>query len=82
MIKSQEKLAQISHSKLKEDFENETENEVGNLNEKLIEEKILNSQEFQDVLLNTKLINDICSLFSDLPKTINKLEQNMKKLFH
>ena len=56
MIKSQEKLAQISHSKLKEDFETDMENQ-----EKLIEEKILNPQEFQNVLLNTKLFNDIYS---------------------
>ena len=34
MIKSQEKLAQSSHSKLKEDFESDIENQ-----EKLIEEK-------------------------------------------
>ena len=96
MIKSQEKLAQITHSKLKEvlqrDFENDIENQ-----EKLIEEKMLDAiasaiapaklhqtldpQEIQDVLLNTKLMNDIYSQFSDLSKTINKLEQNMKKSF-
>ena len=29
----QEILAQITHSKLKEDFENELENELGNLSE-------------------------------------------------
>ena len=80
MIKSQEKLAQITHSKIKEDFENELENELGNLSERLIEEKILNPQEIQNVLLNSKLINDFNSQFSDLSKTINKLEQNMKKL--
>ena len=33
MITSQEKLAQISHYKLKEDFENELENLSGNLSE-------------------------------------------------
>ena len=88
MIKSQEKLAQTTHFKLKEDFENELENELGNLSEnvsenqeKLIEEKILNPQAIQIVLLNSKLINDIYSQFSDLSKTINKLEQNMKKIF-
>ena len=81
MIKCQEKLAQITLSKLKEDFENELENELENLSEELIEEKILNPQEVQDVLLNTKLINDIYSQFSDLSKTINKIEENMKKSF-
>ena len=77
MIKSQEKLAQITHSKLKEDFKDLSENQ-----EKLIEEKmldqILDPQEVQNVLLNTKLTNDLYSQFSDLSKTINKLEQNMK----
>ena len=88
MIKSQEKLAQITHSKLKEDLqrdfekdiENHIENHIDN-QEKLIEEKMLDPQEIQDVLLNTKLMNDIYSQFSDLSKTINKLEQNMKKSF-
>ena len=81
MIKSQEKLAQITHSKLKEDFENELEIEIENSSEKLIEEKILNPQKFQNVFLNSKTINDIYSQFSDLSKIINKLEQNMKKSF-
>ena len=96
MIKSQEKLAQITHSKLKEDLQRDFENDIEN-QEKLIEEKmldatasavaiakghqILDPQEIQDVLLNTKLMNDIYSQFSDLSKTINKLEQNMKKSF-
>ena len=88
MIKSQEKLAQITHSKLKEDLQRDFENDIEN-QEKLIEEKMLDAklhqtldpQEIQDVLLNTKLINDIYSQFSDLSKTINKLEQNMKKSF-
>ena len=84
MIKSQEKLAQITHSKLKEDLQRDFENEIEN-QEKLKEEKmldqILDPQEIQDVLLNTKLMNDIYSQFSDLSKTINKLEQNMKKSF-
>ena len=31
--------------------------------------------------LNTKLTNGIYSQFSDLPKTINKLEQNLEKSF-
>ena len=92
MIKSQEKLAQITHSKLKEDLQRDFENDIEN-QEKLIEEKMLDAvaiakahqtldpQEVQDVLLNTKLMNDIYSQFSDLSKTINKLEQNMKKSF-
>ena len=88
MIKSQEKLAQITHSKLKEDLQRDFENDIEN-QEKLIEEKILDAkahqtldpQEIQDVLLNTKLMNDIYSQFSDLSKTINKLEQSMKKSF-
>ena len=84
MIKSQEKLAQITHSKLKEDlqrdFEKDIENHIEN-QEKLIEEKMLDPQEVQSVLLNTKLMNDIYSQFSDLSKTINKLEQSMKKSF-
>ena len=80
MIKSQAKLAQITHSKLKEDLQRDFENDIENQ----VEEKghqTLDPQEIQDVLLNTKLINDIYSQFSDLPKTINKLEQNMKKSF-
>ena len=88
MIKSQEKIAQITHSKLKEDiqrdFENDIENHIKNHienQEKLIEEKILDPKEVQNILLNTKLINDIYSQFSDLSKSINKLEQNMKKSF-
>ena len=65
VIKSQEKLAQITHSKLKEDLQRDFENDIEN-QEKLIEEKtlgqILDPQEVQNVLSNTKLINDICSL--------------------
>ena len=92
MIKSQEKLAQITHSKLKEDLQRDFENDIKN-QEKLIEEKMLDAiapaklhqtldpQEIQDVLLNTKLMNDIYSQFSELSKTIIKLEQNMKKSF-
>ena len=84
MIKSQEKLAQITHSKLKEDLHRDFENNIEN-QEKLLEEKmldqILDPQEIQNVLLNTKLINDIYSQFSDLSKFINKLEQIMKKSF-
>ena len=76
MIKSQEKLAQITHSKLKEDLQRDFENDIENQ----VEEKILDAeghqtldpQEIQNVLLNTKLINDIYSQFSDLSKTINK----------
>ena len=84
MIKSQAKLAQITHFKLKEDLLRDFENDIEN-QEKLIEEKmldqILDPQEVQNVFLNTKLINDIYSQFSDLSKTINKSEQFMKKSF-
>ena len=64
MIKNQEKLAQITHSKLKEDFRNDLENELGNL----IEEKILDPQEIQNVSINSKLLNDVYFQFSDLLK--------------
>ena len=88
MIKSQDKIAQITHSKLKEDLQRDFENDIKN-QEKLIEEKmldaklhqILDPQEIQNVILNTKLFNDIYSQFSDLSKTIIKLERNMKKSF-
>ena len=63
------------------DFENDLENQV---EEKMLDAKLhqtLDPQEVQNVLLNTKLINDIYSQFSDLSKTINNLEQNMKKSF-
>ena len=81
MIKSQEKLAQITHSKLKEDLQRDFENvEKYQVEEKMLDQ-ILDPQEIQNVLLNTKLINDIYSQFSDLSKTINKLEQNIKKSF-
>ena len=83
MIKSQEKLAQVTHSKLKEDLQRDFENDIENqVEEKMLDAKLhqtLDPQEVQNVLLNTKLINDIYTLFSDLSKTINKLEQNMKK---
>ena len=69
---------------MQHDFENEIENHIEN-QEKLIEEKMLDQtldpQEVQDVSLNTKLINYIYSQFSDLSKTINKIEENMKKSF-
>ena len=81
MIKSQEKLAQITHSKLKEDLQRDFENDIENQVEEKMLEQTLDPQEIQDVLLNTKLLNDIYSQFSDLSKTINKLEQNMKKSF-
>ena len=85
MIKNQEKLAQITHSKLKEDLQRDFENNMENqVEEKMLDTKLhqtLDPQEIQDVLLNTKLINDIYSQFSDLSKTINKLEQSMKKSF-
>ena len=88
MIESQEKLSQIPHSKLKDDFENKLGYLSENLSEneeKLLEEKILDQildpQEVQNVLLDSNLINDIYSQFSDLSKTIKQLEQNMKKSF-
>ena len=85
MIKSQEKLAQIPHSKLKEDLQRDFENDIENqVEEKMLDAKAhqtLDPQEVQNVLLNTKLMNDIYSQFSDLSKTINILEQSMKKSF-
>ena len=93
MIKSQEKLAQITHSKLKEDLQRDFENDIENqVEEKMLDatasavaiakaHQTLDPQEIQDVLLNTKLMNDIYSQFSDLSKTIKKLEQSMKKSF-
>ena len=93
MIKSQEKLAQITHSKLKEDLQRDFENDIENqVEEKMLDatasaiapaklHQTLDPQEVQNVLLNTKLLNDIYSQFSDLSKTINKLEQSMKKSF-
>ena len=93
LIKSQEKLAQITHSKLKEDLQRDFENDIENqVEEKMLDatasavaiakaHQTLDPQEIQDVLLNTKLMNDIYSQFSDLSKTINKLEQIMKKSF-
>ena len=93
LIKSQEKLAQITHSKLKEDLQRDFENDIENqVEEKMLDatasavaiakaHQTLDPQEIQDVLLNTKLMNDNYSQFSDLSKTINKLEQNMKKSF-
>ena len=80
MIKNQEKIAQITHSKLKEDFEDSSENQETLIKEKMLDQ-ILDPQEVQNALLNSKLINDIYSQFSDLSKTIDKLEQNMKKNF-
>ena len=85
MIKSQEKLAQITHSKIKEDLQSDFENDIENqVEEKILDVKLhqtLDPQEVQNVLLNTKLMNDIYSQFSDLSKTINNLEQSMKKSF-
>ena len=85
MIKSQEKVAQITHSKLKEDLQRDFENDIENqVEEKMLDAKLhqtLDPQEIQDVLLNRKLINDTYSQFSDLSKTINNLEQNMEKSF-
>ena len=68
-LESHEKLAEIAHSKLKEDFENELENQ----------EKVIDPQEIQNTLLNSKLIKDIYSQFSDFSNTIKKLEQSIKK---
>ena len=85
MIKSQEKLPQITHSKLKEDLQRDFENDIENqVEEKMLDVKLhqtLDPQEVQNVLLNTKLMNDFYSQFSDLSKTINTLEQSMKKSF-
>ena len=93
MIKSQEKLAQITHSKLKEDLQRDFEKDIENqVEEKMLDvtasavaiakaHQTLDHQEIQNVLLNTKLMNDIYSQFSDLSKTINNLEQSMKKSF-
>ena len=81
MIKSQEKLAQITHSKLKEDLQRDFENDIENQVEEKMLDQTLDPQEVQDALLNTKLINDIYSQFSDLSKTINTIEENMKKSF-
>ena len=84
MIKSLAKLAQTTHSKLKEDLQRDFEIDIENQG-KLIEEKmlhqILDPEEVQNVLLNSKLFNEIYSQFSDLSKSINKLEQNMKTSF-
>ena len=66
---------------MQREFENDIENQV---EEKMLDAKLhqtLDPQEVQNVLLNTKLMNDIYSQFSDLSKTINKLEQSMKKSF-
>ena len=79
MVKCQEKLAQITHSKLKEDFEGLSENQEKLIKEKMLDQ-ILDQQEVQNVLINTKLFNDIYSQFSDLSKTTNKLEENMKNI--
>ena len=61
------------------DFENDIEIQGKLIEEKMLDQ-ILDPQEVQNVLLNTKLINDIFSQFSDLSETINKLKQNMKNL--
>ena len=83
MIKSQEKLAQITLSKLKEDLQRDFENDIENQ----VEEKMLDAKLHQILDLGNSRcfikhkVNDIYSQFSDLSKTINKLEQNMKKSF-
>ena len=48
---------------------------------KLIEAKMPDPQEIQNALINSKVINDIHALFSDLSETINQLEQHVKKSF-
>ena len=66
---------------LQRDFENDLENQV---EEKMLDAKLhqtLDPQKVQNVLVNTKLINDNYSQFLDHSKTRNKLEQNMKKSF-
>ena len=62
---------------LQRDFQNDIENQGKLIEEKMLDQ-ILDPQEVQNVLLNSTLINDIYSQFSDLSKSINKLEQNMK----
>ena len=79
-VESLEKINQLTHSKLKEDFETTLENELENHEEK-IKAEFLDTQEIQDLLLNSKLIKDIYSQFSDLSNTINKLDQHIKKSF-
>ena len=65
---------------MQRDFQNDIENQGKLIEEKMLDQ-ILDPQEVQNVLLNSTLINDIYSQFSDLSKSINKLEQNMKKSF-
>ena len=59
MIKSQKKLARITHSKSKEDLQRDFENDIENqVEEKMLDVKLhqtLDPQEVQNVLLNTKL---------------------------
>ena len=70
MIKSQGKLAQITHSKLKKDLQRDFGNDIENqVQEKLLDAKLhqtLDPQEVQIVLINTKFFNDIYSKLSDL----------------
>ena len=54
-VESLEKINQITHSKLKEDFENTLENELENHEEK-IKAEFLDTQEMQNVLPNSKII--------------------------
>ena len=65
---------------MQRDFENDKENQEKIIEEKMLDQ-ILDPQEVQNVLLNTKLINDVYSQFSDLSKTIYKIEENMKTSF-
>ena len=84
-LKDMIKKSQITHYKLKEDLQRDIEIDIENqVEEKMLDAKLhqtLDPEEIQNVLLNTKLINDIYSQFSDLSKTINKKEQNLKKSF-
>ena len=84
-IRSQGKLAQTTHSKLKDDFENELDSSSQD-QEKVTEERILASmrsllccilnselsEQFQNNFLDSKFLKDINPQFSDLSNTINK----------
>ena len=62
MIKSQEKIAQITHFKLKEDLQRDFENDIEN-QEKLIEEKML-------YIFITRTIFGMASNFSNSSKVL------------
>ena len=88
MIKSQGKLAQNNPFQFfKKEFGNESEN-LSEDQEIVIEGRILASilkaylsEQIQDNLLNSNLLKDFYSLFSDLSKTVKKLEKHMKNYF-